>query len=90
MGAHCHAHHSKITANVSRIPAAPQFTIKVVIDYLENTIDRLGKIDSITPSLSYASEEEHVDARNHIICAMMILILLIILIKINKGDDDHY
>ena len=90
MAAQCHAHHSKIAANASRIPAAPQSTIRVVIDYLENTIDRLGKLDSITPSLSYASEEEHVDARNHIICALVILILLIILIKINKGDDDHH
>jgi hypothetical protein len=62
-------------------------SFNVIIDSLEKTIDRVGKIGS---NVCIAEGDgEHVDMRNHVVCALIIIVLLLILIRmsVDKTDD---
>lgn len=62
-------------------------SFKVIIDSLEKTIDRVGKTGSHVCIAE--GDGEHVDVRNHVVCALVIILLVLILIKmsVDKTDD---
>jgi hypothetical protein len=61
-------------------------SFNAIIDSLEKTIDRVGKTGSNVCIAE--SDGEHVDVRNHVICALVIILLLFILIRMNMDKTD--
>ena len=87
LNVHLHAHRTRTA--LSRVSNSSRSTVKIIIDSLEKTIERLGKVEHILPPPSCGPfDEEHVDTTHHVMCALIIIILLIILVKVNKNDED--
>ena len=79
--AHIHPRHPRPCTRI--LPKS----FNAIIDSLEKTIDRVGKTGS---NVCIAEgDSEHVDVRNHVICALIIILLLVILIRmsVDKTDD---
>ena len=61
-------------------------SFNVIIESLEKTIDRVGKTGS---NVCIAEGDgEHVDVCSHVLCALVIILLLVILIRMSVDNTD--
>ena len=70
--------------------AASRTRLNIIIVSIEKTIERVGKVGGghAVVAAPYHDEDEHVDIRQHIICALVIIILLIILIHMTCDKEE--